>query len=55
MWFSLFLMNTVPIVCLTLLAVHFDKWWLVLFALLFSFSYKPNQKEEARNESSPDS
>lgn len=46
MWFSLFLMNTVPVACLTLLAIHFDKWWIVLFSLLFSFTYKSNQKED---------
>lgn len=44
MWPSLLFMNTVPIICLTVLAIHFDKWWIVLFAVLFSFSYESNKK-----------
>ena len=46
MWLSLFLMNTVPIICFTHLAVYFDKWWIVLFSLLFVVSYHSNKKEE---------
>jgi len=46
MWFALLLMNVIPTVCLTLLAIHFDKWWIVLFALLFGFSYKKNDDTE---------
>lgn len=45
MWFTLLLMNTVPIVCFTHLAIHFDKWWIVLFALLFSVSYKSKKED----------
>jgi len=52
-WLSLFLMNTVPVVCLTWLAVHFEKWWIVLFALLFTVSYK-SSKKEASDETAPD-
>ena len=46
MWFSLLLMNTVPIVCLTCQAIYFDKWWIVLFALLFTVSYKSRKNED---------
>ena len=48
MWFSILLMNTAPVACLTLLALHFDKWWIVLFAILFSFSYKSTHKEDEK-------
>jgi len=50
MWFSFFLTNTTPVICLTLLAIHFDKWWIVLFSLLFSYSFKSNKEEDEKNE-----
>lgn len=45
-WIALLLLNAIPVVCMTLLAIHFDKWWIVLFALLFGFSYKTTNKED---------
>ena len=27
--------NVVSVVCFTVLAIHFHKWWIILFALLF--------------------
>lgn len=50
MWLTLLFMNTVPVVCLTWLAIQFDKWWIVLFALLFSTSYKVTKKEGGKDE-----
>jgi predicted secreted protein len=50
MWFAVLVTNTVPVVCLTLLAVHFEKWWIVLFALLFGVSYKSTSKEDEKDE-----
>lgn len=32
--------NVVAIICFTILAVAFNKWWIVLFALLFLFESK---------------
>lgn len=29
------LRNCVSIICFTLLAMHFDKWWIALFSALF--------------------
>lgn len=46
MWFSVFLMNAIPIICLTFLSIHFEKWWIVLFALLFSVTCKTTKKGE---------
>lgn len=31
------ILNVSALVCFTVLAVHFDKWWIVMFALLFMF------------------
>ena len=45
-WFSLLMLNTVPVICLTVLAVHFETWWIVLFALLFGFTYRETDKKE---------
>lgn len=33
------LVNIANIVCFTSLAIYFNKWWIVLFALLFRFKY----------------
>lgn len=46
----LLIVNTVPVVCLTCLAIHFDKWWIALFALLFGVSYKSTNKDGDDNE-----
>lgn len=32
--------NAVTTICLTVLAVFFEKWWIVLFSLLFFASRK---------------
>ena len=31
------IVNVSALVCFTVLAIHFGKWWIVLFALLFMF------------------
>lgn len=49
-WVALLLLNSVPIICLTLVAIHFEKWWIVLFALLFGFNYKSSDKEGGKDE-----
>lgn len=50
MWLSVVLINTVSVVCLTLLAIHFDKWWIVLFSLLFGCSFTSTKKEDEHDE-----
>ena len=32
------ILNVNALVCFTVLAVHFDKWWIVMFAYLFMFT-----------------
>lgn len=34
MWWYLLIKNSVVVICFTLLSIHFDKWWIVLFSLL---------------------
>ena len=38
--------SAVVMICFTALAVHFDKWWLVLFAMLFFPQITTVQKEK---------
>ena len=42
------LVNIVPVVCLTYLSVYFNKWWIVLFSLLFyqSLTLRRDKKNE---------
>ena len=41
--------NIVNIICWAYLAIHFNKWWIALFAILFMPSIK--HKEDSTNES----
>lgn len=34
-WIAWAMKNACAIICFTVLAVHFEKWWLALFAMLF--------------------
>lgn len=43
---SLLLRNCVSIVCFTVLAIHFDKWWIALFSLLFTTDIKDGRTEK---------
>lgn len=56
MWWYLLIKNSVVIICFTLLAIHFDKWWIVLFSVLFitfvEIKNKASQKEEEPHEHS---
>ena len=36
--------NMTTIGCFTALAIHFDKWWIVLLSAIFLFSYKNGEK-----------
>ncbi len=37
--------NSINIICFTILAIVFNKWWIVFFALLFSTSVGKNKEE----------
>ena len=39
------LINIISIICFTHLAIHFDKWWISLFASLFMFSLRNKDKD----------
>ena len=54
MWLSLLLMNAVPVACFTILSIHFEKWWIALFALLFMVCYKSNETEDDEDVSCDD-
>ena len=38
--------NTIPMICFTILAINFNKWWISLFSILFWSSISLNNKEE---------
>ena len=37
--------NMTVIACFTALAIHFDKWWIALFAALFTVSLEVKEKK----------
>lgn len=46
--------NSVVVICWTALAIFFGKWWIALFAVLFTSDIKhaeTNEKENSSNES----
>jgi len=42
----MFLLNALSIICFTILAVLFHKWWIVLFSLLLSYRYTSTDDTE---------
>lgn len=38
------LVNITSIICFTFLAMHFNKWWIVLFAAFFFITYRSESK-----------
>jgi hypothetical protein len=44
------LINIVAIMCFSALAIHFDRWWISLFALLFMASIKYKNEESSTEE-----
>lgn len=46
------LYNTASVVCFTILAIIFNKWWIVFFALLFirDISIKTTDEKESNEE-----
>lgn len=42
-----FIKNTISLICFTILAIFFNKWWIVFFATLFvSYIGKDKEKDE---------
>ena len=48
MWWAWALRSIAHITCWTAMAIYFDKWWIALFALLFSSSVS-SKKDGDRN------
>ena len=42
--------NVLIIGCFTALAIFFEKWWIVLFAALFTYGFKSRDKENTAHE-----
>lgn len=45
-YIPIMIINCVTIVCFTILAVIFDHWWIILFALLFLFTIERKESED---------
>ena len=47
-----FLYNITMILSLTALAIHFEKWWIILFSVILFASYRTfdDKKKEDKNE-----
>lgn len=44
-YIAIALINSIIIICFTLLALSFDRWWVVLFAFVFFMSERSNKDE----------
>lgn len=40
------IMNSVTVICFTILAIYFKHWWIVLFAYLFFFTKYREVKDD---------
>lgn len=40
------IINSVAIICFTILAIYFNHWWIALFSGLFLFEEKRHHREE---------
>lgn len=45
LFWAVSLKNSVAIICWTLLAWHFEKWWIALFAAMFLSSVEWREKD----------
>lgn len=42
--------NSIAVICFSVLAYVFNKWWIVLFSLLIVMNYKRTNSNEEDNE-----
>lgn len=42
--------NVISLICFTILAIVFNKWWIVLFTIIFWCSVEKKEKEENKDE-----
>ncbi|MBQ1551400.1 MAG: hypothetical protein IIZ67_04780 [Bacilli bacterium] len=45
-----FVRNIICLICFTVLAIIFNKWWIVLFTILFWISVERKENKENKNE-----
>lgn len=50
MYLSWALCNGTIIACFTALSIYFNKWWIVLFAVLFVYGIKSKETDEQPKE-----
>ena len=48
------IINITAIICFTVLAIHFEKWWIVLFSALFMFSQTTHRDDDKRDKGDND-
>ena len=46
MWWAWALKSSINIMCWTILAIYFNKWWIALFAILFTSSVSSTRGDE---------
>lgn len=47
--FSVCFENALIMFCWTALAIHFEKWWIALFAILFFSEFKRHSSDDAKS------
>lgn len=48
-WWAWALKNSISIVCWTILAIYFNKWWIALFAALFLSSLSTEDRKDVKD------
>ena len=48
-WWAWALKNSISIVCWTILAIYFNKWWIALFAALFLSSLSTENRKDDKD------
>lgn len=48
-WWAWALKNSIAIVCWTILAIYFNKWWIALFAALFLSSLSTENRKDVKD------
>ena len=49
-YITVMIINVVAMLCWTVLAIHFDKWWIVLFAALCFSSFRTTDDKGTEKE-----
>lgn len=49
-----YIRNIIVLICFTILAIFFNKWWIVLFSMLFWVSVAKDKEEKDKEEEKED-